>query len=250
MYSRNSFGSFYPIDSSVHRLNPVIKLIDFLIIIFLVIFCNSLYINLFMLGLVIIMMLLSFVPLKFYMNTFWSLRYLYILVAFICASFRMNMSGLVVLSKIVVVVEYLNIISYTTSPSESAYGIEKFLSYFNILLLPISGLAFKINSILRYVPLLLTVEHKTLKAQASRGIDYYHTNIFGRMYAVCNLYLNVHRLTRRKNREIAFSRELKLFNLRRYRTNFRTNKVGFYDIFFTAFHILLVLAYLKDKGVI
>ena len=146
-----------------------------------------------MLGLVIIMMLLSFVPLKFYMNTFWSLRYLYILVAFICASFRMNMSGcLVVLSKIVVVVEYLNIISYTTSPSESAYGIEKFLSYFNILLLPISGLAFKINSILRYVPLLLTVEHKTLKAQASRGIDYYHTNIFGRMYAVCNLYLNVH----------------------------------------------------------
>ena len=197
------------------------------------------------------MMLLSFVPLKFYMNTFWSLRYLYILVAFICASFRMNMSGcLVILSKIVVVVEYLNIISYTTSPSESAYGIEKFLSYFNILLLPISGLAFKINSILRYVPLLLTVEHKTLKAQASRGIDYYHTNIFGRMYAVCNLYFNVHRLTRRKNREIAFSRELKLFNLRRYRTNFRTNKVGFYDVFFTAFHILLVLAYLKDKGVI
>ena len=72
MYSRNSFGSYYPIDSSVHRLNPIIKLIDFLIIIFLVIFCNSLYINLFMLGLVIIMMLLSFVPLKFYMNTFWS----------------------------------------------------------------------------------------------------------------------------------------------------------------------------------
>ena len=76
MYSRNSFGSYYPIDSSVHRLNPIIKLIDFLIIIFLVIFCNSLYINLFMLGLVIIMMLLSFVPLKFYMNTFWSLSYI------------------------------------------------------------------------------------------------------------------------------------------------------------------------------
>lgn len=251
MYSRNSFGSYYPIDSSVHRLNPIIKLIDFLIIIFLVIFCNSLYINLFMLGLVIIMMLLSFVPLKFYMNTFWSLRYIYILVAFICASMRMNMNGyLTILTKIVVVVEYLNIISYTTSPSESAYGIEKFLACFNILYLPISGLAFKMNSMLRYVPLYMNVEYKTLKAQASRGIDYYHTNIFGRMYAVMSLYLNVHRLTRRKNREIALSRELKLFNLRRYRTNYRTNKVGFYDIFFTAFHILLILAYLKDKGVI
>ncbi|UKI58615.1 MAG: hypothetical protein L6V81_04370 [Clostridium sp.] len=52
------------------------------------------------------------------------------------------------------------------------------------------------------------------------------------MYAVMSLYLNVHRLTRRKNREIALSRELKLFNLRRYRTNYRTNKVGFFMIFF------------------
>ena len=28
MYSRNSFGSFYPVDSSVHRLNPVVKLFN------------------------------------------------------------------------------------------------------------------------------------------------------------------------------------------------------------------------------
>ena len=31
MYSRNSFGSFYPVDSSVHRLNPVVKLLNFIV---------------------------------------------------------------------------------------------------------------------------------------------------------------------------------------------------------------------------
>ena len=31
MYSRNSFGSYYPINSTIHRLNPVMKLINFVI---------------------------------------------------------------------------------------------------------------------------------------------------------------------------------------------------------------------------
>ena len=48
MYSRNSFGSFYPVDSSVHRLNPVVKLFNFIVAILLIILSDSLYINLFL----------------------------------------------------------------------------------------------------------------------------------------------------------------------------------------------------------
>ena len=29
MYSRNSFGSYYPVESMIHKLNPVIKIINF-----------------------------------------------------------------------------------------------------------------------------------------------------------------------------------------------------------------------------
>ena len=84
MYSRNSFGSFYPVDSSVHRLNPVVKLFNFIIAILLMILSDSLYINLFLFSLVLCMELLSFVPFKYYFRTFWSLRYIYILIVFIC----------------------------------------------------------------------------------------------------------------------------------------------------------------------
>ena len=31
MYSRNSFGSYYPISSTIHKLNPIMKLINFII---------------------------------------------------------------------------------------------------------------------------------------------------------------------------------------------------------------------------
>ena len=49
MYSRNSFGSFYPVDSMIHKLNPVVKIINFVIMIILLILCDSLAINVFLL---------------------------------------------------------------------------------------------------------------------------------------------------------------------------------------------------------
>ena len=246
MYSRNSFGSFYPVDSSVHRLNPVVKLFNFIVAILLIILSDSLYINLFLFSLVLCMELLSFVPFKYYFRTFWSLRYIYILILFICAYFRLSITeSFIYIIKFITTVEYLNILAFTTSPSESAYGIEKFLSYFNFLYLPITKFAFKINKMLRYVPLMLTVEYKTLKAEASRGIDYFHSNMFGRMNAVGTIYRNILTLTKRKSRDIAFASELRLYNMKRY----RTNRVGFYDLFFTVFHLALVYAYLVQRGV-
>ena len=251
MYSRNSFGSYYPIDSCIHRLNPVMKLFCFIIMVVLLILSNSIYINAFSLLLIFIMSLLSFVPFKYYFNTFWALRYIYILIAFICAYFGTTMQTCVIyLIKLVVVVEYLNILAYTTSPSESIYGIEKFLSLFNFLYLPISKLAFKINAILRYIPLLLTVEYKALKAASSRGIDYEHSNILTRYAVLLKIHSNVRRLTKYRNKETSFSSELRLYDIKQYRTNYRTNKVGFYDMFFLLLHLALIVTYLVECGII
>ena len=45
MQSRNAFGSFYPVDSAVHRLNPVVKLINFILCIIVLSLTNNLYIK-------------------------------------------------------------------------------------------------------------------------------------------------------------------------------------------------------------
>ena len=181
MYSRNSFGSYYPVESMIHKLNPVIKIINFVIMIILLILCDSLMINIFLLLLILIMSLLSIVPFRYYMDTFWSMRYLYIIIAFLCLYFDQTLEVcFVYMIKLICLVEYLSLLAYTTSPSESAYGIEKFLSFFNFLFLPVSKFSFKLNSLLRYHPLYLTVEHKTFKIVSSRGFDYYYSNIINR----------------------------------------------------------------------
>ena len=139
MYSRNSFGSYYPIDSLIHRLNPVIKLINFILTVILVCISSSIYVNSFVCILVFVMLLMSYVPFRFYFNSIWSLRYFYILIAFFCLYFDKNLTECIVyILKFTTIIEYLNLLAYTTSPSENIYGIEKFLSFFNFLYLPIN----------------------------------------------------------------------------------------------------------------
>ena len=107
MYSRNSFGSYYPINSTIHRLNPVMKLINFVIAILILLLSNNLQINIFVLTLTFVMMLLSYVPFKYYFNTFWSLRYIYLFLIFFLYFLGVNLNDTVCyLIKLVVVIEY------------------------------------------------------------------------------------------------------------------------------------------------
>ncbi len=251
MYSRNSFGSYYPINSTIHRLNSVMKLINFIITILVLLLSNNLQINIFVLVLTFIMMLLSYVPFKYYFNTFWSLRYIYLFLVFFLHFLGVNFNDTICyLIKLVVIVEYLNILAFTTSPSESVYGIEKFLSFFNFLNLPVNKIAIKINSMLRYFPLMLIVNYKAIKAQSSRGIDYYNSNIFGRIHVFLSLLSNNLRLTKAKSKELVYASELKLFSNKMYRTNFQTNRVGFNDLFFFMFHLVLLYACIVEKGLL
>ena len=97
---------------------------------------------------------------------------------------------------------------------------------------------------------MLTVEHKTFKACASRGYDYYNSNIIKRGSVFLNVENNLKRLTDYKNKQTNFYSELRLYNIKKYRTNYRTNKVSFYDIFFTLFHLALVFTYLIESGIL
>ena len=245
MYSRNSFGSYYPVTSLVHKLNPIIKLVNFIIMILLLLLTNSKEIHSFIFIFVLVMVLLSYVPIKYYFNTFYSLRYIYLIIAFICAYLGVDFSTyLVYVSKIVIFVLYLNIIVFTTSPSEMIYSIEKFLDTFNFMNLKVVKAATKINSMLRYYPLYISVKYKTIRAASIRGIQIGFFNIKEKI----RLFKRVRMLTKLKNKEITDSAELRLYDINKHRTNYRTNKVGFYDILFLLFHLLLLYVYIDMEG--
>ena len=110
MYFRNYYGSFYPVSSTIHKLNPIVKLINFIIMLLLMILSDSREIHLFMFIYVVVIILLSYVPLKYYFNTFYSLRYVYLIIAFICYYLGLDFTTyLVYTSKLVIFVLYLKL---------------------------------------------------------------------------------------------------------------------------------------------
>ena len=137
---------------------------------------------------------------------------------------------------------------YTTSPSELNYGLEKMLRVFNIFRFNVSSMVVDLTNAIRFIPLVTTTESKVLKSQSSRGIDYYNSDIFGKTYALFNAYGNILRLSFKKSKQIRKNEEIRLFSTRKRRTNYRTNKFGFYDLIFFLFHITIVVAYLIEGG--
>ena len=90
----------------------------------------------------------------------------------------------------------------------------------------------------------MSVKYKTITSSVSRGIIYSRLSIIKKI----KLHFNIRRLTRIKSKEILNASKLRLFNTRIRRSNYRTNKLSFNDIFFLIFHLILFYAYLVEGG--
>ena len=249
MYSRNVFGNYYPVDSIIHKLNPVMKFINFLMFLMVVCLSGSLYLHLFMFGNILIMTLLSNVPFSYYFNTIYSARYFYVLITIICALLGINLNILLMLLlKIIVFMMYLALMLYTTSITEIVYAVNKIIFPFNILNKDTTNISVSLSNILSFIPLLITTEQKVLKSEAGRGVDYYNSGLRGKIYSRWVAYKNILDLTRERMAKTRLSNELRLFTIKSNKTNLRTNYIGIYDVISFVFHILIVYGFIAGVG--
>lgn len=251
MYSRNSFGDFYPVDSIIHKINPIVKFISFLICALISIGLNSFKLEFFAISLLFVLILFSNVPFKFYFNSIYSLRFLFIILFIILFLLNISLSNIILIfMKIILLVEYLNVITYTTSSSELYYGIGVILSSFNLFSVNLNKLSLKIVNFLRFIPLIINSEYKILKTQASRGIDYNNSDLVGKLYAYNYSLKNVLRIYKYNLNKFNEVSQIRMFNIKRKRTNLRVNYVGFYDFIYLAFHVTLLIGYIFNKGLV
>lgn len=251
MQSNKYFGSFYPVTSSIHRINPVIKLICLFLFLVPMIGSMSLKLHIVILFLLLMMMYSSKVPLKFYFNMLYGLRYIYIILLFALASKGLTLEEtIVILIKISSFIEYLSLIFYTTSPSELKYGVEKVLKPFNLLNFNLGRPSNLIVSIIHFFPLLFTTEQEVLKSASARGLDYYHGDIISKTIVVLSSFKNTLRLTIKKMKTAKFASELRMYNVTKFRTNLRTNKIGFLALMLLGVHIIFVVYYVKEVGIL
>ena len=244
MQSNKYFGEYYPVESSIHKLSVFSKLITLLLMLIPIIASKSIELHLVMLFFILILIYSSKVPLRFYFDIIYGLRYIFVIFVVVLAFKGLELEDAVLyLTKIFNVITYLSLIFYTTSRSEIKYGIEKILTPFNIFNLNISGFINTLVNTISFFPLVLV-------NSSSRGLDYFYADIISKILAVLHSFKSTLRLTNNKLKLLKIKERYRLYSTKTYRTNYNTNKFGFMDVLLIGVYLIFIYYYLLESGLL
>lgn len=251
MLNNKYFGEYYPVKSPIHNLSIITKLVCLLLLLVPLIASKSLELHVVILFFMVMLIYTSKVPLRFYFNIIYGLRYLLIIFIVILAAKGIYLNiAVTYLIKIFTIILNLSLIFYTTSRSELKYGLEKIIEPLNFLNLKTSRFINKIINFISFIPLLLVTGYEVLVSSSSRGLDYFHTDILSRIIVVITELRNTFRLTLTKIRKRNLKNKIMLYDVKKYRTNLRINKFKFTDALLYAVHIVFVVYYIMEVGLV
>lgn len=247
MLNRIMIGRYYPVNSQVHKMNPLAKIICILLFVVMIFFTYDIKFNIIISILVILMLLNTKVPIKIYFKTILSIKWLllFIFIINLILGFNLQVTIITVL-RLVYIVLYTSILTLTTPPTEITYGLEKFFSPLRLIGIPVNKMALSISLALRFIPTIIDQGNKIIKSQASRGIDYYNSNLQGKILALKSLIIPIFVLSIKRADDLADAMEVRLYNINNKRTNFRQNRWGLYDTFLVIIHLSLFILIVKE----
>lgn len=237
----NYLFTYYPVLSKIHRQNPTIKIINFILIIIILCFSNT-GVTALIIIFVLLVCLFSKVPLKNYLQVNWTFRFAHIFLILIFAFLNLPLSlCLDLIIKFVISFTYLMLLTYTTSSIEIANGVEHIITPFNIFYLKIGKLSLRICMFLKFIPVCLDTTHNILNSQSSRGFDYHYRSSFGKMLILIKSIPQIIRISHLQTNNIRENMELKLYNCNAKRTNLHHNWIQSLDVISTTILIVIII---------
>ncbi|MFI3329446.1 MAG: energy-coupling factor transporter transmembrane component T [bacterium] len=171
----------------------------------------------------------------------------------VITSFRFNIydDGLIkggfFVSRIVLLVIISTILTLTTSTIDLNTGLEKVLSPFKLIKLPVAEISLMISLTLRFVPTLLLETNKILKAQASRGVDFSEGSIVQKVKQIITLLIPMFVVSFKRAEDLACAMEARGYVIGSKRSNLNVLKFKFIDYlgFLLIFGVLGLSIYLQ-----
>ena len=230
-------GRYYPVKSFIHSMNPLSKIICLFIFVIMTLISNSLLFGILLLGLNALIVYLSNVPVMVYLKSLGKMKI-----------FGVNIvTNILMVIKIVLLVNYSSVLTLTTPPTEITYGLEMFLKPLNKLHIPVNKVSLSISLALRFVPTIFDEATKILKSQASRGVEYYNSDLKGKIEAIKTMIIPMFNLSLKRADILADAMEVRLFSFDRTRTNYRINKWGKFDTISIIIHGVLFIVILISE---
>lgn len=241
-------GRYYQTKSFIHSMNSTAKIICTFLFAFSTVLTNSLFLGILLLIYNTYLIVKTNIPIKIYLKSLSKMKFFLIFLFVINILFGITLSNnILMIIKVVLLINYSTILTLTTSPSEITYGLEYFLFPLNKLKIPTNKVSLSISLALRFIPTIFDEASKIMKSQASRGVDFYTSNLKGKFEAVKTLIIPMFNLSIKRADILGEAMEVKLFSFDRERSNYRTNKWKYTDSLILAFHsVLFIIIVIKE----
>ncbi|MDO5707181.1 MAG: energy-coupling factor transporter transmembrane component T [Andreesenia angusta] len=256
MLKNITIGQYFPGDSSIHKLDPRIKIISVILYIAALFFMDKFIYYIPAIILLTSTILVAKLPFKYIIK---GLKPIFILIiitflintfmtpgeiAFEIGPITATKEGLRQASfmaiRLILLVLCTTVLTLTTSPILLTDGIEKLLNPFKRIGLPAHELAMMMTIALRFIPTLLEETDKIMKAQMARGADFESGNIIKRAKNLIPLLVPLFISAFRRADELAMAMEARCYRGGENRTRMRELELKRFDIVF----LIIVLIYL------
>lgn len=250
MLNRRLLGKYYPIDSKIHDMSSISKILSLFIFLLIMIIVNNIWLYVLLTIFTFVLILISKVPWWLFINGLKNLRILIIIVFILGYIFSFNLlTPIMTVLRIVLIVMYTSILTFTTTPSEITDGLERIFKPLKRIKVPVSEIALSLSLALKFIPIILEQTNKILKSQASRGVDFKCSNLKGKLIALSSMITPMFILSFKRAGELADTMEVRLYGYSENRTNYRLKRWREHDNTMVIMHLALLVVIILSEVV-
>lgn len=194
-------GRYIPGNSIIHRLDPRSKLVAMILLIIIAFWANNPITNLILFIATGIFVILSGVPLSFFIK---GLRSMFFLIAFTTlfqlffisgghvlfemgfikiTSYGIEQAG-IIFCRFVLIIFFSTLLTLTTMPLSLATAVESLLGPLKRFKVPVHEIGLMLSMSLRFVPTLMDDTIRIMNAQKARGVDFGEGNVIQKVKAM------------------------------------------------------------------
>ena len=194
-------GRYIPGNSIIHRLDPRSKLVAMILLIIIAFWVNNPITNLILFIATGIFVILSEIPLSFFIK---GLRSMFFLIAFTTlfqlffisggqvlfemgfikiTSYGIEQAG-IIFCRFVLIIFFSTLLTLTTMPLSLATAVESLLGPLKRFKVPVHEIGLMLSMSLRFVPTLMDDTIRIMNAQKARGVDFGEGNIIQKVKAM------------------------------------------------------------------
>lgn len=249
----NSFSRYKNISTPIHKIDPITKLISFILLTTLV-FLSSNFIELTAVFIfVFFVSLISRTRIKTYIFSLLMMLPIFITMLpfywFALGNINLATESVAMITFRMYIFILISIIyTSTTKEIEIALSIEWFITPFRIIKVPTYEIAMIITLAIRFIPLMFEDLRMITIAQTSRGVNLYNGSFITRVKGLFNSLLPMLVLSFKRSEDISNAMVMRGYEVGQKRSKYYQNKFRLLEIVTLLFIILLYVFVLYYLG--